>query len=119
MRENHLTTAAICGLGLDKDVALITDGRFSGATRGPAIGHVSPEAAAGGPIAIIEDGDIITLDIENKQLNVELSDAEIKDRLSKWKKPAPNVTTGYLAYYAKLVTSASTGAVLRDISELD
>jgi dihydroxy-acid dehydratase len=118
MRENHLTTAAIVGMGLGEDVALITDGRFSGATRGPAIGHVSPEAAAGGPIAIVQDGDKITIDINERMLRLELSDEEIRERLKHWEKPDPKETEGYLALYSKLVTSASTGAVFKDINEV-
>ncbi len=113
MREMLVPTATIAGMGLDKDVALITDGRFSGASRGAAIGHISPEAAEGGPIAIIRTGDIIDIDIPNKRLDVRLSDEEIKRRLSEWKRPAAKVTTGYLARYAALVTSGATGAVLK------
>jgi dihydroxy-acid dehydratase len=115
MRENHLTTAALSGMGLDKEVALITDGRFSGATRGPAIGHISPEAAAGGPIAIVKDGDIISIDIDAYSLSLELDEGEIQKRLAEWKKPAPKVDGGYLKLYSQLVTSASTGAVFKDI----
>jgi len=114
MREMLSPTSAICGMGLDKDVALITDGRFSGATRGASIGHVSPEAMEGGPIAIVQEGDIISIDIPNGKLNVELSDEEVKRRLETWTAPQPKVKKGYLARYAKLVTSASTGAVLKD-----
>lgn len=114
MREMLTPTAVVAGLGLDKDVALITDGRFSGATRGASIGHVSPEAAEGGPIAAVQEGDIIEIDINNCSLNVALSDEEIKNRLAKWSPPAPRVTKGYLARYARMVTSASTGAVLAD-----
>ncbi len=114
MREMLTPTAVVAGLGLDKDVALITDGRFSGATRGASIGHVSPEAAEGGPIAVVQEGDIIEIDINNCALNVQLSDEEIKARLTGWSPPAPRVTRGYLARYARLVTSASTGAVLAD-----
>lgn len=113
MREMLVPTATIAGMGLDKDVALITDGRFSGASRGAAIGHISPEAAEGGPIAIVQTGDIIDIDIPNKRLDVRLSDEEIRHRLSEWKRPKPKVTTGYLARYAALVTSAATGAVLK------
>ena len=113
MREMLLPTATIAGMGLDKDVALITDGRFSGASRGAAIGHISPEAAEGGPIAIIQTGDIVDIDIPNNKLDVRLSDQEIERRLSDWKRPKPKVTTGYLARYAALVTSAATGAVLK------
>ncbi len=113
MREMLVPTATIAGMGLDKDVALITDGRFSGASRGASIGHISPEAAEGGPIAIVQTGDTIDIDIPNKRLDVRLSDEEIRRRLSEWKRPAPKVTTGYLARYAALVTSAATGAVLK------
>lgn len=114
MREMLTPTAMVAGLGLDKDVALITDGRFSGATRGASIGHVSPEAAEGGPIAAVQDGDLIEIDIQNCRLNVLISEEEIKARLSKWQPREPRVKKGYLARYAKLVTSASTGAVLKD-----
>ncbi len=111
MREMLTPTSVIAGMGLDKDVALITDGRFSGATRGSSIGHISPEAASGGPIAIVRDGDIIEIDIPKKKLNVKLSDAEIKERLKNWKAPRPNITSGYMYRYAKMVSSADTGAV--------
>jgi len=111
MREMLTPTSVIAGMGLDKDVALITDGRFSGATRGSSIGHVSPEAAAGGPIAIVRDGDIVEIDIPAKKLNVRLSDAEIQKRLAAWKAPEPTITTGYMSRYAKLVSSADRGAV--------
>jgi dihydroxy-acid dehydratase len=114
MREMLSPTSAICGMGLDKYVALITDGRFSGATRGASIGHVSPEAMEGGPIAIVEEGDIISINITEGKLDIELSQEEIDRRFEQWKAPAPKVTRGYLARYAKLVTSASTGAVLKD-----
>jgi len=114
MREMLTPTAMVAGLGLDKDVALITDGRFSGATRGASIGHVSPEAAEGGPIAAIEDGDIIEIDIPNCRLNVLIGEEELKSRLAKWQPRESRVKKGYLARYARLVTSASTGAVLRD-----
>ncbi len=112
MREMLTATAAIAGAGLDKDCALITDGRFSGATRGAAIGHVSPEAAEGGNIALIEDGDIIDIDIPARTLNVRLSDDELAQRRQKWVAPAPKVTAGYLVRYAKSVRSASFGAVV-------
>ncbi len=112
MREMLAPTAAIAGMGLSQDVALITDGRFSGGTRGPCIGHISPEAAAGGPIAIIKDGDIISIDIPKRKLNLEVPDKTIKERLSKWRAPEPKIKTGYLSRYRKLVTSANTGAVL-------
>ncbi|KJS17891.1 MAG: dihydroxy-acid dehydratase [Peptococcaceae bacterium BRH_c4b] len=113
MREMLTPTATVIGLGLDKDVALLTDGRFSGATRGASIGHISPEAAEGGPVAALQDGDMIEIDINNNKLNVELSPEELADRLSRWQPPEPRVKKGYLARYAKLVTSASTGAILK------
>lgn len=111
MREMLNPTALITGMGLR--VALLTDGRFSGATRGACIGHVSPEAMEGGPIALLEEGDIIAIDIPKRSLNVRLSDEELAARKANWKQPAPKVTTGYLSRYAKLVTSANTGAVLK------
>lgn len=110
MREMLNPTAVIAGMGLK--VALITDGRFSGATRGACIGHVSPEAMAGGPIAYIQDGDIIDIDIPARKLNVLVSDEEMAKRKANWVKPEPKVKTGYLSRYAKLTTSANTGAVL-------
>ena len=113
MREMLGPTSAIAGMGLDKDVALITDGRFSGASRGASIGHVSPEAMEGGPIAAVREGDIISIDIPAGKLNVEVSDEELKSRLSLWTAPKPKITTGYLGRYARLVSSASTGAVLK------
>jgi len=100
-------------MGMDKEVALITDGRFSGATRGAAIGHVSPEAASKGPIAILKNGDIIKIDIPNYRLDVELSDNEISERLAQLAEFEPKIKTGYLRYYAERVGSASTGAVFR------
>jgi len=112
MREMLSPTSAIAGMKLDKDVALLTDGRFSGATRGAAIGHVSPEAMECGAIAIIQNGDMISIDIPNGKLNVELSDAEIGERMKFWTCPSPKVTEGYLGRYAKLVSSASSGAIL-------
>lgn len=114
MREMLGPTSAIAGMGLDKDVALITDGRFSGASRGASIGHVSPEAMEGGPIAAVREGEIVSIDIPNGKLNVEVSDDEIKRRLAGWKAPEPKITRGYLGRYAKLVSSASTGAVFKD-----
>jgi dihydroxy-acid dehydratase len=113
MREMLTPTATVAGLGLDKDVALITDGRFSGATRGASIGHVTPEAAEGGPIAALQDGDVIEINIPENKLNVLLSDEELNARLSRWVKPEPGVKKGYLARYARMVTSAGTGAVLK------
>ena len=112
MREMLAPTAAIVGMGLSEDVALITDGRFSGGTQGPCIGHISPEAAAGGPLAAVRNGDEITIDIPGRQLNVNLSASQIKSRLSKWKEPAPKVKEGYLVRYSKFATSADKGAVL-------
>jgi dihydroxy-acid dehydratase len=112
MREMLGATAAIVGRGLGSSVALVTDGRFSGGSRGPCIGHVSPEAAEGGPIAIIRNGDIVQIDIPNRTLNVKLSDAEIKERLNKWRlQVKPKVTKGCLYRYIKEVESASKGAV--------
>ena len=112
MREMLLPTAAITGRGLSDSVVLITDGRFSGGTRGPCIGHVSPEAMEGGIIAIVKDGDKVTIDIPNRKLDLQISETEAKERLSKWSPPEPKIKTGYLSRYAKLVTSAGTGAVL-------
>ena len=112
MREMLGPTSALQGMGLANSVALITDGRFSGGTRGPCIGHVSPEAAEGGPIAIIRSGDVITIDIPRRQLIVRLTDIEIKTRLAKWYAPPLKFKVGYLARYAQQVTSASRGAVL-------
>jgi dihydroxy-acid dehydratase len=114
MREMLSPTSAICGMGLDKDVALITDGRFSGATRGAAIGHVSPEAVEGGPIAFVKDGDIIDIDIVNCKLNIEVSDEEMAKRREGWTPNEPKVKTGYLRRYSKLVSSAMQGAVMLD-----
>lgn len=113
MREMLMPTSALIGMGLGEKVALLTDGRFSGATRGAAIGHVSPEAMEGGPIALIEEGDIIEIDIPAKKLNVKLPEEEIARRRQIWRPPAPKAKKGYLARYASLVTSASKGAVLR------
>lgn len=113
MREMLNPTSAIAGMGLGSTVALITDGRFSGASRGASIGHVSPEAAVGGPIALVEEGDIISIDIDNHQLNVLVSDEELAERKARWRPRTPQITTGYLARYASLVTSADRGAVLQ------
>lgn len=112
MREMLNPTSAIAGMGLGETVALITDGRFSGASRGASIGHVSPEAAVGGPIALVEEGDIINIDITNYKLNIEVSDEEMEKRRANWKPREPKVTTGYLARYASMVTSGNRGAVL-------
>ena len=112
MREMLNPTSAICGMGLGESVALITDGRFSGATRGASIGHVSPEAAAGGTIALVEEGDMIAIDIPNCKIQLEVSDEELAKRRAAWVCPEPKVKTGYLARYAKMVTSADKGAIL-------
>ena len=112
MREMLTPTSAICGMGLDKSCALITDGRFSGATKGPAIGHVSPEAAAGGPIALVKEGDVISIDIDAGTLTLEVPDEELAARRAAWQPPAPKYTTGVLSRYARLVTSADKGAYL-------
>ncbi|MDD6346526.1 MAG: dihydroxy-acid dehydratase [Lachnospiraceae bacterium] len=113
MREMLNPTSAIAGMGLGSSVALITDGRFSGASRGASIGHVSPEAAVGGPIALVEEGDIISINIPEKSINIKVSDEEMADRRKAWQPREPKITTGYLARYAALVTSGSRGAVLR------
>ncbi len=112
MREMLSVTAALAGQGLDKEVALITDGRFSGATRGASLGHCSPEAADGGPIALVQEGDLIELDINNYKITLKVSDEELAKRRAEWKAPEPKVKTGYLARYAKLVSSADKGAIL-------
>jgi dihydroxy-acid dehydratase len=114
MREMLGPTSAIAGMGLDTTVALLTDGRFSGGTRGAAIGHISPEAAEGGPIALVKEGDIIAIDIPQKKITLKVSPGELKKRKQAFKPKAPAITTGYLARYAKLVTSASTGAIFKD-----
>jgi dihydroxy-acid dehydratase len=114
MREMLTPTSLLSGLGIDNKVALITDGRFSGGSRGAAIGHVSPEAADSGPIAALKDGDIIVIDIPNYKLAVELTDDEIKHRLAQLPTFESKVQSGYLKYYAERVTSASTGAVFGD-----
>jgi dihydroxy-acid dehydratase len=113
MREMLSPTSAISGMGLGDSVALLTDGRFSGGTRGPCIGHISPEAAEGGPIAVVQDGDSIVLDIPNRKLELRLSDNEIKKRFEGWKPREPKIKSGWLARYAKVVTSANTGAVVK------
>ena len=113
MREMLSPTAALAGMEMDKDVALITDGRFSGASRGAAIGHISPEAAAGGPLAALQDGDMIEIDIPHKTLNVQFTDDQIRQRLAKLPQFEPKIKTGYLARYARLVSSADRGAVFQ------
>jgi dihydroxy-acid dehydratase len=113
MREMLAPTSAIVGVGRDRDVALLTDGRFSGGSRGAAIGHISPEAAEGGPIAVVQNGDMIEIDIPGKKLNLLISDEALKRRLSQWK-PLKKNLKGYLKRYSKLVQSAHTGATLKD-----
>ena len=114
MREMLTPTSVLSGMGMDKEVALITDGRFSGATRGAAIGHVSPEAARRGPIAALTDGDIIKTDIPNYRLDVELGDKEINERLARLAEFEPGVKAGYLRRYAEMVSSANIGAIFRE-----
>jgi dihydroxy-acid dehydratase len=111
MREMLSPTSAIMGKGLGKDVAFLTDGRFSGGSHGFVVGHVTPEAAVGGPIALLKNGDTITIDAEKREVNVKLSDAELKRRAKDWKAPRPRYKRGVLAKYARLVSSASEGAV--------
>lgn len=113
MREMLAPTSVLAGMGLDRDVALVTDGRFSGATKGASIGHVSPEAAEGGPIALVQEGDIISIDIEAGTITLEVSAEELARRKAKWKAPEPKIRTGYLARYARMVASAASGAVLK------
>ena len=111
MREMLAVTAALVGQGLGDQVAMVTDGRFSGATRGLMVGHAAPEAAVGGPIAIVQDGDEITVDAKNRRLELHVSDEEIQRRLAAWTPPAPLYEWGALAKYTRLVSSASEGAV--------
>ena len=113
MREMLNPTSAIAGMGLGSSVALITDGRFSGASRGASIGHISPEAAVGGPIALVEEGDIIAIDIPANTINVKVSDEVLAERRAKWQPREPKVKSGYLARYASMVTSADKGAILQ------
>jgi len=120
MREMLSPTAAIVGMGMDKDVALLTDGRFSGGTRGPCIGHISPEAAVGGPIALLSDGDIIQIDIPNRRLDVRLEDRDLRlrrvkweEKVGEWKPPQPKIREGWLGRYTRVVQSANTGAILK------
>ncbi|MDR2865453.1 MAG: dihydroxy-acid dehydratase [Spirochaetaceae bacterium] len=115
MKEMLSPTGAIAGMGLDDKVALITDGRFSGATRGAAIGHVSPEAAGGGPIALVKEGDIISIDIPARSISVQIDDTELLRRKSEWKNPPPKISSGYLARYARMVGSAANGAVFTNV----
>ncbi len=117
MREMLSPTSAINGRGLGQDVALITDGRFSGGSHGFVIGHITPEAYEGGPIALVEDGDLITVDAEKREINLKVSDAELAERGARWQQPAPYATKGILAKFARLVSSASQGAVTdKDLS---
>jgi dihydroxy-acid dehydratase len=111
MREMLAVTAAIMGAGLGQSVALITDGRFSGATHGLMAGHVAPEAAHGGPIAVVRDGDMIVFDVAGRELRVEVSEQELRARLAEWRRPEPRYKAGVLAKYARHVSSASLGAV--------
>ena len=113
MRETLAPTSAIAGAGLSESVALITDGRFSGGTRGPCIGHVSPEAAVGGPIALVKPGDMISIDIPARKLDLLVGAEELEQRRNKWLPPEPKIKTGILARYRNSVTSASIGSVLR------
>ena len=113
MREMLNPTSALAGMGLDKTVALITDGRFSGASRGASIGHVSPEAASGGPIGLVKEGDQIAIDIPGASVTLLVSDEELAARRAAYVQPEPNITTGWLSRYARMVTSADEGAVLK------
>ena len=113
MQEMLSPTSYIVGAGLGESVSLITDGRFSGGTRGACIGHISPEAAVGGPIGLLKNGDIIEVDIPNNSLSVKLSDEELAERKKSWTAPKPKITEGCLAKYASMATSADTGAVLK------
>ena len=114
MREMLTPTSTIVGMGLDKDVALITDGRFSGGTQGAAIGHISPEAADGGPIGLVEEGDRIEINIPAKQLTLKVSDEEMRRRRERWQPPEPRIKEGYVFRYSKMVSSGAKGAVLRE-----
>ncbi|MFA5904420.1 MAG: dihydroxy-acid dehydratase, partial [Desulfobacula sp.] len=114
MREMLTPTSAIAGMGLDETVALITDGRFSGGTKGASIGHISPEAADGGLIAVVKEKDQIKIDIPGKTIELLVSEDDIKARFSEWKKPEPKIKTGYMARYARMVSSAGNGAVFKD-----
>jgi dihydroxy-acid dehydratase len=115
MREMLTATSAVVGYGLEEEVALLTDGRFSGATRGPCIGHISPEASAGGPIALVEDGDKIVIDVPNRKLDLDVGEDEMDRRRNAWTPPEPRVKKGYLARYASLVSSADKGAVFKRV----
>jgi len=115
MQEMLTPTAAIIGMGLGREVALITDGRFSGGTQGAAIGHISPEAAVGGPIALVEEGDEILVDIPNKKLELLVEEGVLRERRERWNPPEPRVKEGYLARYAQMVTSGAKGAVFKTL----
>ena len=117
MREMLNPTSAIAGMGLGSSVALITDGRFSGASRGASIGHISPEAAVGGPIALVEEGDIISINIPEYKLELKISDEELAARKAKWQPREPKVNTGYLKRYASMVTSGNRGAIMKNPDE--
>jgi dihydroxy-acid dehydratase len=112
MREMSIPAAMLVGMGLGDSVAMVTDGRFSGATHGPCIGHVCPEAADGGPLAIVRDGDTIEFDIPARKLSIALKKSEIAQRMKKWKPPAPRMTTGFMGVYQRIVGDASEGARL-------
>ncbi len=112
MREMHMITSLICGMGLAETTALVTDGRFSGSTRGPCVGHISPEAAAGGPIALVQDGDVIVIDIPQRRLELRVSQDELAKRRRKRKPLAPKINKGFLHLYSKIVSSANKAAVL-------
>jgi len=114
MREMLTPTSAIAGMGLDKAVVLITDGRFSGGTRGAAIGHISPEAAEGGPIALVKEGDIIEVDIPGKRLTLRVDEETLSQRRDSWTAPPPKIREGYAYRYGQMVTSASTGAIFKE-----
>lgn len=113
MRELSIPAAMLVGMGLGDSVAMITDGRYSGATRGPCIGHVTPEAFAGGPLAIVQEGDLIEINIARRRLDVRLSDETIEERLAAWQPREPAITTGFLATYSRLVGPADHGAVMK------
>lgn len=113
MREMLTPTSVLVGRSLDLSCAIITDGRFSGGTRGLCIGHVSPEAAEGGPMAFVKDGDRIEIDLDKKSIDLMVDEAELAGRRSNWEKPAPKITEGYMARYARIVTGAATGAVFK------
>ncbi len=113
MREMLAPTATLMGMGMGESVALITDGRFSGGTRGPCVGHISPEAMEGGPIALVKEGDVIEMDIPNRRIELRVESGELEKRKAKWKPPEPKIKEGWLARYAKVVTSANTGAVVK------